>query len=128
MIDEVNRALAFGTPKYILWMLGMNDADVAYEYNFNEIKAICQRKGITLILATVPTVPTRSKEYISSLVRSSGYRYIDCYKAVGADSSGNWYPGFLDVDGVHPDIKGAQAIATQVLVDFPELMQYGIVD
>lgn len=126
MIDEVNRALAFGTPKYILWMLGMNDADVAYEYNFNEIKAICQRKGITLILATVPTVPTRSKEYISSLVRSSGYRYIDCYKAVGADSSGNWYPGFLDVDGVHPDIKGAQAIATQVLVDFPELMQYGL--
>lgn len=128
-VYEVPRLLKYGTPKYLLWMLGMNDVLQSYSYNFNEVKAICERKGITLIVATIPTVPTRTYVAdITAFVKASGLRYIDVCKAVGADSSGNWYPDFLSQDGVHPDLLGAQAIATGVLADFPELMQYGITD
>ena len=123
---DLKRMLSFGTPKYLLWCLGMNDTDANFVENFDKVKALCSQKGITMIGATVPTVPTRSKENISAYVRASGIRYIDFYKAVGTNSSGSWYYGYLDSDGVHPSIAGAKALATQVLVDFPELMQYGL--
>ena len=67
----------------------------------------------------------RDKEVIKAEVESSGFRYIDFYKSVGTDSGGNWYAGYLSGDGVHPNTIGAEALATQVLTDFPELMQYG---
>ena len=44
------------------------------------------------------------------------------------DDSGYWYPGYLYSDNVHPTELGAQVMATQVLTDFPELLQYGITD
>lgn len=127
-IIELKRCLVFGTPKYLIWCLGMNDsADTTYESVLDSVKRICETKGIELILATIPTVPARDKAYITNLVRNSGYRYIDFCKAVGADSSENWIPGYLATDGVHPTASGASALAMQVLVDFPELMQYGLV-
>jgi hypothetical protein len=124
--NDLKRMLSFGTPKYLIWCLGMNDTDANFVENFDKVKALCSQKGITMIGATVPTVPSRNKESISAYVRASGIRYIDFYKAVGTNSSGNWYYGYLDSDGVHPSIAGAKALATQVLVDFPELMQYGL--
>ena len=45
---------------------------------------------------------------------------------MGANAEGVWYDGYLDSDKVHPTSLGAQAQAMQVLVDFPELMQYGL--
>lgn len=124
---ELQRCLVFGTPKYLIWCLGMNDsADASYESVLDSVKRICETKGIELILATIPTVPAHDKAYITNLVRNSGYRYIDFCKAVGADSSENWIPGYLDTDGVHPTASGARALAMQVLIDFPELMQYGL--
>ena len=80
--------------------------------------------GITMIGCTIPTVQTRDKETISALVRNSGLRYIDAYKAVGADAEGNWYSDYLSSDGVHPTTKGAKAIALQWTIDFPELYIY----
>lgn len=125
--NDLKRMLSFGTPKYLIWCLGMNDTDANFVENFDKVKALCSQRGITMIGATVPTVPSRNKESISAYVRASGIRYIDFYKAVGTNSSGNWYYGYLDSDGVHPSIAGAKALATQVLVDFPELMQYGLI-
>ena len=123
--SDLELCLNFGTPKYLMWCLGMNDDDDEYVEILKNVISTCYDNDITLILATIPTVPDRDKENIKTIVTSSGYRYIDFYKAVGADASGNWYSGLLYTDEVHPTTLGAQALASQVLVDFPELMQYG---
>ncbi len=120
------RCLEFGTPKYLIWCLGMNDSDSAHLSVLNQVISKCANLEITLILATIPTVPTRDKETITANVIATGKRYIDFYNAVGANSSGVWYTGYLSADGVHPDPIGAEALAMQVLIDFPELMQYGL--
>ena len=125
--NDLLKCLQFGTPKYLLWCLGMNDLDDTFKTVFDKVKALCGQKGITLIAATIPTVPDRPREIISQYVRDSGVRYIDFYKAVGATSEGVWYDGYLDTDNVHPTELGAKVQAMQVLVDFPELMQYGLV-
>jgi len=122
---DFERSLIYGTPKYLFWCLGMNDSDTSYQNYLNLVIDKCTELDITLILATTPTVPTRNKEIIKSIVESSGYRYVDFYKAMGTDEKGNWYSGYLSLDGVHPTDLGADALAGQVLVDFPELMQYG---
>jgi hypothetical protein len=122
---DLLKCLKYGTPKYIVWCLGMNDGDSTYTSNLTSLIGTCAAKKITLILSTVPTVPSRDKEVIKSAVLASGYRYIDFYKAMGANSSGVWYSGYLNSDGVHPNQIGADALALQVLIDFPELMQYG---
>ena len=125
--DDLVRMLKFGKPEYLVWCLGMNDNDssVFISY-FEKVRTLCEQKGITLIAATVPTVPSRieSKEAISAYVRNCGLRYIDFYKAVGTNDSGEWHSGFLDSDGIHPTALGAQALALQVIIDFPEIMQY----
>lgn len=123
---DLKKALNYGTPKYLLWCLGMNDTDANYEYYFEQVRAICEQKDVTLVAAKIPSVPGRNKETINSYIDESGVRFIDFYKAVGANSSGQWYAGFLSDDNLHPSALGAQALAVRVLVDFPELMQYGI--
>ena len=124
--DDLVKCLKFGTPKYLLWCLGMNDRNDSFISTFDKVKSLCESKGVTLIGATIPTVPERDKEVISQYVRDSGGRYIDFYKAMGANVVGQWYEGYLDSDKVHPTVLGAKAQAMQVLIDFPELMQYGL--
>lgn len=126
--DDLLRALSIATPKYLVWTLGMNDTDQVFKDNLLKVHKICLEKGITLIGATVPTTPTRDKTSHTSIVRNFGIRYIDFHKAVCMDDSGTWYPGYLYSDNVHPTELGAQVMATQVLTDFPELLQYGITD
>ena len=134
-LTELNKMLLFGTPKYLVWYLGMNGYDEDYETTLASLIDLCTSKNITLILNKVPTVPSRSKEYINSLVVGSGKRYIDSYAAVGADSVGNWYtytPAggstqyYLNqIDKVHPTELGAKALAQQFILDVPEIMMYG---
>ena len=121
---EVRKLLSMSIPKYIVWCLGMNDSTDDYKRIFDLVKQLCANIGVTMIATTIPTVPTRDKEAITNYVKSSGVRYIDMYNAVGATSTGSWHEGMLNSDGVHPDKLGAQALAMQVLTDFPEIMQY----
>jgi lysophospholipase L1-like esterase len=139
--SDLERCLFLGSPKYIVWCLGMNDdngsdlSDITtgnWYKIFEKVKYTCDIKGITLILATIPNVRGtnyRNKDAMSDIVRNSGQRYIDVAKAVGSSSEGTWYGDGTDydyqsTDNVHPTMYGAQAIATQILVDFPEIMQY----
>ena len=117
--SDLQRCLALGVkPKYLVWTLGMNDSDSAWNTTYQQVKTLCESNDITLILATVPTVPSRNKENINSTVRNSGYDYIDFANAVGANSSGVWYSGYLSSDNVHPTELGAKALATQFIFDF----------
>lgn len=123
--NDLLRCLNFGTPKYLIWCLGMNGNYDDYTTTFTKLKALCEERNITLVLTLIPTVPERDKEELASYIKSTGLRYIDWYKAVGANSSGVWYEGYLATDNVHPTELGAKAISMQFFIDFPEIMQYG---
>ena len=121
-------AIEKGTPVYAVWCLGMNNGDKTEDPNpdwlaaTEEFLAICKEKGITPILSTIPSTPVVNNEPKNVWVRNSGYRYIDFNRAVGADKDVKWYPEMLYQDNVHPALKGAQALYSQVLIDFPEIM------
>lgn len=118
-------ALKHGTPKYLLWCLGMNDHDTSSAANatwlekVEAIKTICKRRGITLILATIPNVvnPAYNNTHKNQYVRESGYRYVDFAEAVEGVS------GWLSDDNVHPSEIGARLLAAKAITDCPELMQ-----
>jgi hypothetical protein len=122
-----------GTPKYILWCMGMNDADSSTEVNsswlstYESVKELCSKNNIELVLSTIPTVSgngsIRINKYKNSIVKSSGFRYIDFDSAVGADeTTGEWYTGMLSSDGVHPSVQGAITLYNKAISDFPELV------
>lgn len=116
---DLQRCLALGVkPKFLVWTLGMNDTDSAWNTTYQQVKTLCTSNDITLILATIPSVPSRNKENINSIVRNSGYSFVDFANAVGATSSGVWYSGYLSSDNVHPTELGAKALATQFIFDF----------
>ena len=138
--NDLLRCLNFGTPKYIVWSIGMNDdnsgvlSDITtgvWYTTYQKVKKICEAMDIELILTTIPEVRGGypNKDAISEVVRNSGLRYIDAAKAVGSNADGEWYGNgteydYQSSDNVHPSENGAKAIATQFLLDFPEIMQY----
>ena len=129
MINALNTDIKHGKPKYILWAMGMNDsADTTgvnnyWLTNIQKFISICIGLNIIPILSTIPSVPSKNHEFKNTWIRNSGYRYIDFAKAVGAQANGTWYEDMLSSDNVHPSKKGAIALASQALCDFPELIQ-----
>lgn len=118
--------LSHHKPKFIIWAMGMNDADTTvvnpgWKTAFDNLKSLCEVNAIELIACTIPSVPDRVHIYKNEVVRNSGLRYIDFNKAVGADISTSWFTGMLSVDNVHPSDSGARALAMRALMDVPEL-------
>ena len=125
-----NAILSYGKPKYAVFATGMNDGSDTSEAPSttwanarNNFLSICQSNSITPIFCTIPTVPSVNNEQKNAWVKSSGYRYIDFAKAVGATSTGAWYSGMLSSDNVHPTEYGAVALFTQAITDFPEILE-----
>lgn len=125
-IINFDNLIALSRPKYIVWALGMNDGNdstsspsSAWLAGVSHIKTVCANKNIRIVLCTIPTVPTVRNEKKNEYVRNSGLPYIDFAKAVGADSSGTWYPGTMGPDGVHPNSAGAKLLYRRALTDFP---------
>ena len=123
--DELTKLFSLGTPKMLIWYLGMNDSNTNYYHYLTLVKTLCESKGVTLVLNKVPSVPNLEKETIGGYVEASGCRYINSYLAVGSSVGGAWYTGFLSSDNVHPTALGAKALAMHMLVDVPELAEYG---
>ena len=156
-LEDFKVALEKGTPKFAFWCLGMNNGDDKETGAVNEtwleptkeFLAICEEKGITPILSTIPSTPVVLNEpknvWVRNWAKETGGRYVDFARAVGADTfiegvkgekkyvhrNGNeivnqtgyeWYEGMICPDYVHPVESGAQALYAQVLVDFPEIM------
>ena len=119
--------LSLKTPQKIVWCMGMNyasdsgSANSAWLNQVQALEALCEKRGIERILATIPSVPSLNHEYKDAYVRSSGYRYIDFAKAVGAQSDGTWITGMLSNDNVHPTEKGAIALYNMAIASVPEL-------
>ncbi len=157
-LTEVKQALEHGTPQYIIWCMGMNNGDSIANQTINEaylaateeFLEICEEKGITPILSTIPSTPTVLNEYKNAWVRewarTTGGRYIDFSRAVSNETYDasligtavtntsttsektnktgyQWYANMLHGDAVHPGTLGAQALFMQFLADFPEIMR-----
>lgn len=135
MIIDAQKAFAFGSPLFAIWGLGMNDASdedsgtpaSTWVTAIETFIALCKANDTEPILATIPCIPSKNHEGKNAWVRASGYRYIDFAKAVNGQTytsgSSNWYDGMLSTDNVHPTAVGAQALASQLLQDLPEIMQ-----
>lgn len=150
-LADLQNLLAISTPKVIVWCMGMNDPDSASDVNpkwktvVDSVKEICKQNNIELILSTIPTVvggwnqDTQSNnlgihKFKNAIVRSSGIRYIDFDKAVGAnENTGEWYNNGLSNDmleyygqqkgRIHPTVFGAKALYAQAVADCPELVK-----
>lgn len=127
-LASLKDVLDYATPDKIIWALGMNDGDTGGAINaswkscVDELMSICEAKGIELILATCPNVPTVDNTYKNAYVIASGYRYIDFASAVGAANDTTWFDNMLSGDNTHPDVQGAIALYNQAIADVPELM------
>ena len=129
-LDDFQTLLEFGTPKYAVWCMGMNDGDGASAANASwreateAFLAICEEKGITPILTTIPNTPSVTNLFKNEIVKASGHRYIDFASAVDANKKGSpWTADMLSTDGVHPAPTGAKALWEQVKKDFPEILK-----
>lgn len=127
--DFLNSAFSIHKPKYVFWCLGMNDGsdrlgtDLSWKFHLEKVMDLCKQNDITLILGTIPSIPTKDHNGKNTIIRESGYRYVDFDKAV-SDGNGNWKDGMLSDDGVHPTAVGAKAMSEQFLADFPEIKNY----
>ena len=127
-LNSLKLGLTHGTPKKILWCMGMNDPDsstaisAVYKKVIDEVVTLCDELGIELIITTIPNVPDRNHNYKNEYIKSLGKRIVDVSKAIGADNSANWFDGFLSSDKVHPSGTGANAIMSCIISSVPELL------
>lgn len=127
--DAFQTLVGVHIPKTLLWLYGMNDIDTDdstpnsdWLSVVEQVEDICKKNNIELILATIPTTPTRNMNAKNAYVRASGHRYVDQAAAMGADTSGNWFSGYSSEDGNHTTTQGAIALMGRFFCDVPELM------
>lgn len=139
LYEDLLLALKYGTPTYLVWCMGMNDADTDslnanYKKYFELVKEKCDELGVVMIPATVPCVKTsahpeyaRDNSYKNEYIKTSGMRYIDLAKAVGGDTFTDdaWYDGYLETISpwIHTTELGAKAQMAQIIRDFPEILR-----
>lgn len=108
MLTSFKSDLNFGNPAYALWTPGYYNGADGTEVNASWQKAtesfleLCKLRGITPILATVPSSSGKDHSLKSEWVRNSGCR-------------------FVDFESIDPSDAGARAY--RVLVDLPEIVQ-----
>lgn len=132
-IVSFRKVIEMAKPKYVVWALGMNDADsesainASYKECLDEVLETCETYGIIPIIATIPNVPERLHTYKNTYVKSLDCRIVDFADAVGAESEGShWYnwgeaEAMLSSDEVHPTTYGAKALYSRFLIDVPEI-------
>lgn len=124
-LADLQAALTHGTPKYLLWCIGMNDHDSSSAVNADwlataeAVEALCEAHGIELVYTTIPQVTNTNynNQYKNAYIRTSGHRYVDLAAAVDGVT------GWLSDDGVHPSELGGRLLAAKIVSDFPEIIQ-----
>ena len=133
-IADIKRALNYGRPKYIYYSGSNDSSDSTYKKNLNNIIALCNEMGITLVTYYRPDIPDENYSARRVYLLETGCRYINGEFAlhdpnkVWSKGVNTWYDGFLSSDNKHPTVLGAKALAMQFLRDFPEIMQYSLKD
>lgn len=107
MFTNFKNDLHFGNPDFVLWALGSNNkadtdaVDPAWLSATESFIELCEARGITPVLATIPSSDGNDHSLKSAWVKASGCRYVD-FAAAATD---------------------AGARAYRLLVDLPEVMQ-----
>lgn len=122
--------LQYGSPKTVVWCVGMNDGDSKdsinpdYKACLDEVTAICEEKDIELILATIPTCPYWFNDHKNKYIKSNNYTYIDFADAVGSYDSITWNEDMLEdgVNRIHPTTNGALAMYGKAISVIPDLL------
>lgn len=121
--------LKFGTPEFVVWMMGMNDSDSTTEINttfktsFDNAKSLCESKNIKFIPCTIPNTPTRLNSFKNEYVKANSETYIDMADVLGATEDGSsWYDGLISGDDLHPSTKGAKLIAKMLCEELPQIV------
>ena len=131
---DFQRALTFGTPKYLYWVMWGNGTSIELDTYIGKVKELCEENDITLIIidrpnslaSDVQSTYTLRKAVIDKYI-NLGVRFVNSSLALSTNYSdpNGWYSGFLNsVDGKHPTQLGYAALAMQVIIDIPEIMQY----
>ena len=131
---DFEKALVYGTPRYLLWTMFGNGTPDSLRDKINQVKALGESLGFDVILTLRPSSRSQTTPEIfadrreqTDIISNSGCRVIDYSSAVLAsngDGWSDWRSGYIAADGKHPTALGARAIAAQICVDFPEIMQY----
>lgn len=121
-------AIKKATPQNVLWCMGMNDPDTdtaistTWKTSYDELAQICDEKGIDLILVTIPNTPDRNHTFKNDFIKSSGKRYVDIARTLGAETyPSGWYDGLIGLDNVHPSDMGTRVITNAMVIGCPEL-------
>lgn len=118
---SLQNALKLGTPKVLVWMLGMNDGDgsainTSYKSVFDSVKSICKNMGIAFVPCTIPNCPVVNNYHKNAYVRANSEHYIDMARILGADyTDSTWYDGLMAADNVHPSEIGKFVVANAIL-------------
>lgn len=114
--------------KYVILSIGTNNYNNINEYilYMKQTISFLKSNGQTPILVTVtPRVNydfNSTANVINDWVKASGEKYVDIHKAVTTDEDGSkWNDGYVLSDGIHPTIKGYEAMYEQLLSDCPYL-------
>lgn len=117
------------TPKTVFWCMGMNDPDNSTTINSDWKKhaelmmEYAKLYGFDLLLCTIPNVPDRIHTFKNAYIKSSGFKYIDLAKMLGAEDIGShWIDGLLGTDNTHPSLNGQYAIASFMLAELSHLL------
>ncbi len=140
-LANLEDAIQYGKPKYIVWLEGMNNGEKngeknkGYHQSVARLFEICEEYDIMPIIATIPSCYKEGEPYILHDIKNNAiyngldefegktYRIIDWARAVEDYSSDTaWYEGMLHTDYVHPTNLGAKALYMQLINDFPEIM------
>lgn len=130
--DDLKLMLKFGTPRMIVWLLGVNGSQPQNVQITNELKELCDNMGIELVFQYPPLYPNSvgiDTTNLRNAVLATGCRIVNTSRAVGCDNSSGdavWYDGYLDGDRIHPTELASRAIVMQLINDVPELIQWGL--
>lgn len=130
-LEAFNTQLQYGTPKTVVWCVGMNDGDSDaainpdYKECLNEVIEICKNKNIDLILTTIPTCPYWLNDHKNEYINSLGFTTIDFVDAVGSHDNITWKENMLEEgeDRIHPTTEGALSMYGKAVSTVPELLK-----
>ena len=130
--NDLQLMLKFGTPRMIVWLLGVNGSQPQNVAITQQLKDLCDNMGIELVLQYPPLYPNSvgiDTTNLRNAVLATGCRIVNTSRAVGCNNASGdavWYDGYLDGDKIHPTELASRAIVMQLINDVPELLQWGI--
>lgn len=138
--DSLVRSLEISSPKILVWALAGNDkcslteVSPSWMYYYEQVKKLCKKNGVELVLYVAPNCPNSTASPISSNVykntkhnefikQESDLRYVDAYGAlIEDDETAEWHEGMLFTDGVHPSTLGAKVLWQEYIASVPEMI------